>query len=231
MANRFYTNFVLAPGQVILQGPEAHHLATVRRFHIGDQVVLFNGNGYEYPSEIVAIDKKTVAVNVLAEERADRELPMRLVVACALPKGDRADLLVEKLTELGVSELIPLQTERSIVKPHEAKLERFERAVIEASKQCGRNTLMRIESLSPWREFCRRGELGFKKYIADPNSHHPLSPRREDVCIAIGPEGGFTEAEIAEGCDAGWETVALGRRTLRVETAAIAVAALFALGF
>src|SRR5579871_447892 len=141
MANRFYTSFALSPGMVTIQGPEAHHLATVRRLHIGDSVVLFNGDGNEYLAEIASIDRKAIALNVLRVDMVNRELPIELTIACAIPKGERADFLIEKLTEVGATELIPLETERSVVKPRETKIERWSRAVIEASKQCGRNRL------------------------------------------------------------------------------------------
>src|ERR1700722_967460 len=207
MANRFYTSFALAPGMVILQGPEAHHLATVRRFDIGETVILFNGDGNEYPAEIVSVNRKAVVLHVLQVDRINRELPIQLIIACALPKGDRADFLIEKLTELGVTEFIPVQTERSVVKPGEAKLDRLSRAAIEASKQCGRNQLLRIQPLTPWTQLCRRSEIALKRFIADPHARQPVEPcRDESVCIAVGPEGGLTEAEIEEGREAGWET-------------------------
>jgi 16S rRNA (uracil1498-N3)-methyltransferase len=229
MANRFYTSFALSPGPVTIQGPEAHHLATVRRFHVGDAVVLFNGDGNEYAAEIVSIDRKAIALNVLHVDQANRELAIDLVVACAIPKGDRADFLVEKLTELGVTELVPLETERSVVKPREAKIERWSRAVIEASKQCGRNRLMQIPPMIDWPEFCRQPHSGFRKLLADPQASRSALPHpAANVCIAVGPEGGFSDGEIALAREAAWETVSLGPRTLRVETAAIALAALFA---
>jgi 16S rRNA (uracil1498-N3)-methyltransferase len=231
MADRFYTSLALSPGSIVLQGAEAHHLATVRRFRAGDLVTLFNGDGAEYPAEVASIDRKSITLSVLQVVRVSRELPFRLIVACALPKGDRVDFLVEKLTELGVTELIPLKTERSVVKPHDAKLERLGRSVIEASKQCGRNRLMQIQPTSDWAKLCRQPDLADRRFLADPLAQ-PTAARHssESLCIAIGPEGGFTEAEIAMGREAGWETVSLGPRTLRVETAAIALAALLALG-
>src|SRR5207237_7375337 len=112
MSDRFYTSTALAAGEFILSGAEAHHLATVRRFAPGDRVVLFNGDGHDYPADIISVGKRTVALNVLAPVAVDRELPFPLVVGSALPKGDRADFLVEKLTELGVTRFVPLVTAR-----------------------------------------------------------------------------------------------------------------------
>src|ERR1051326_2564968 len=130
MADRFYTSFALAPGPVVLHGPEAHHLATVRRFRAGDAVILFNGDGREYPAEILAVERKSITLNVLRVEAPPRELSFRLEVAAPIPKGDRGDFLIEKLTELGATDFVPLKTERSVVHPRETKLDRLQRAVI-----------------------------------------------------------------------------------------------------
>ena len=226
MSDRFYTPDQLGPGEYALTGAEAHHVSTVRRVKPGDHVTLFNGDGHDYPAEVISAGKKSVVLRVLRFEPADRELPSPLVVASALPKGDRADFLVEKLTELGVTDFVPLRTERSIVHPRDTKLERLQRAVIEASKQCGRNTLMQIHPLSDWAEYCRRPDPGSARLLAHVGGD-PLPEARGDVCVAVGPEGGFTESEVAAGRAAGWAVVSLGPRTLRVETAAVVLAALF----
>src|SRR5262245_4508276 len=159
MADRFFLDQPLAPGPVQLRGPEAHHLATVCRLRPGDRVVLFNGDGREYPAAVRDVSRRDVSLDVLAVESPARELPLALTVAAALPRGDRASFLVEKLTELGVTAFVPLSTARSVVQPREAKLEKLQRQVIEASKQCGRNVLMRVEALTAWADFCARPGL------------------------------------------------------------------------
>src|SRR5215218_8878796 len=121
MSDRFYTPDPLGPGEYVLSGPEAHHLAAVRRFGPGDRVVLFNGDGRDHPAEVVAPDRKRTLLNVLPAVAIDRELPFPLEVAAALPKGDRGDYLIEKLTELGMSRFTPLLTERTVVQPKEAR--------------------------------------------------------------------------------------------------------------
>src|SRR5206468_1292162 len=119
-----------------------------------------------------------------------RELGFTLHIASALPKGDRGDFLIEKLTELGVTDFTPILTERSVVKADAAKAEKLRRAVIEASKQCGRNVLMRVHPPARWAEWCVR-QTG-RRLIA-----HPLGERGitspGDAIVAVGPEGGFTE--------------------------------------
>src|SRR5215467_11499455 len=130
MAERFYVNCPLAVGPVVVHGPEAHHLATVCRVRPGDQVCLFNGDGHEYPAEVVAAGRRDVTLRVLAVDSPHRELPFPLTVAAPLPKGDRAQFLLEKLTELGVTAFVPLRTQRSVVHPGEAKRDKLERYVI-----------------------------------------------------------------------------------------------------
>src|SRR3954464_9869573 len=108
MSERFYTNCELAPGPVELDGPEAHHLAAVCRLRPGDLVCLFNGDGSEYPANVVEVAKKHVGLFVLECKSIDRELGRCLEIAVPLPKGDRTQFLVEKLTELGVTAFAPL---------------------------------------------------------------------------------------------------------------------------
>jgi 16S rRNA (uracil1498-N3)-methyltransferase len=228
MADRFYTNSALSPGPVVLQGPEAHHLATVRRFRPGDIVVLFNGDGNEYAAEILNAGRKNVSLQVLRVEQPRRELDFRLEVAAPLPKGDRGDFLIEKLTELGVTDFVPLQTDRSVVHPRDTKLERLQRTVIEASKQCGRNVLMQIHQLVVWNDYCRRDSQAESRLLAHPAAGASIIDRMGNVCVAVGPEGGFTDDEVGIARSAGWRLVSLGPRVLRVETAALALATLLA---
>ncbi|MBI3409494.1 MAG: 16S rRNA (uracil(1498)-N(3))-methyltransferase [Planctomycetes bacterium] len=226
MSERFYINCPLAPGPLQLAGPEAHHLATVCRLGAGAEIRLFNGDGQEYPARIATKERRAVILEVLGEEPVNRELPFHLEIAASLPKGDRVQFLVEKLTELGVTTFVPLLCERAVVIPGEGKLERLARHVIEASKQCGRNVLMQVSAPVDWASYCRGGEEGEMRLLAHPGSHEVSQQQihANRIRCSIGPEGGFTanEKEIALGF--GWQPVALGPRTLRVETAAIAMA-------
>src|SRR5262249_32386021 len=113
MAERFYVNSSVALGPMHLEGPEAHHLATVCRIRAGNQVYLFNGDGSQYLGEIMEVSRRHVTLDVLKIETPNRELTFRLEVAAPLPKGDRADFMVEKLTEIGVMRFVPLRTARS----------------------------------------------------------------------------------------------------------------------
>jgi 16S rRNA (uracil1498-N3)-methyltransferase len=264
MSERFYINWPLLPGPILLEGPEAHHLATVCRLRPGDAVCLFNGDGHEYPARIVRVvarrswarsetkPKRRVAggshaprslracddlqVELQVDQRLTpgRELPFRLVMAAPLPKGDRAQFLVEKLTEFGVTAFVPLATKRSVVHPRDAKLDKLKRYVIEASKQCRRNVLMEVRDLVNWDVLCREAQPPQRRFLAHPGGTAlgNLNVGAElvrDVAWAIGPEGGLTDLEVQLAAAAGWRTVDFGPRVLRVETAALTAAAWSAL--
>jgi 16S rRNA (uracil1498-N3)-methyltransferase len=221
MADRFYINSRLAPGVVELEGAEAHHLATVCRLRPGDPVCLFNGDGHEYPALVRMVARRAVVVEVTGATTPKRELPFPVEVATPLPKGDRAQFLIEKLTELGVTAFVPLQTARSVVHPGEAKLDRLQRTVVEASKQSGRNVLLRVGPLTSWSEYARKERAGLRRLLAHVGAGALSKASGSAVVLAVGPEGGFTDKEIAEARTAGWEVVGLGPRILRVETAAL----------
>ena len=225
MAERFFTSDLLSLGEFVLTGAEAHHLTTVRRFGPGDKITLFNGDGNEYVAEIVGIAKRAVTLNILSAQSANRELGFPLVVAAALPKGDRADFLLEKLTELGVTRFVPLITARSVVLPKESTAEKFRRAVIEASKQCGRNRLMVVDAPQKWEAYIARVDLPSMKLVLHTAPGLPeLSGTA--AAVAVGPEGGFSSEEVEAAVAAGWTAVGLGPRVLRIETAAIKAAAI-----
>lgn len=233
MSERFYVNWPLQPGPVQVEGAEARHLAVVCRLRPGDAVCLFNGDGREYPATVIAVARRSIALEVERVESPNRELSVFVEIAVPLPKGDRAQFLVEKLTELGVTRMVPLRTVRSVVHPGETKQEKLRRWVIEASKQCGRNVLMEIAPLSDWKSYCAQADLPPARWLAHPTEaaatpgqlaqQQPAADKRR-LALAVGPEGGFTDEEIASAVSAGWQLVNLGSRILRVETAAIALA-------
>jgi 16S rRNA (uracil1498-N3)-methyltransferase len=225
MSERYFVDQPLAIGPVGLGGPEAHHLAIVCRLRSGDRVYLFNGDGHQYRATVVEAGKRGVRLDIDAVEEPPRELGFRLEIAAPLPKGDRGQFLIEKLTELGVTEFVPLRTARSVVHPKD--IEKLRRHVIEASKQCGRNVLMRVSPVTQWHEYASRRELPGLKLLAHPGGEAIAGDDRTDVACAVGPEGGFTEEEVALAQGLGWRIVSLGPRTLRVETAALVLAARF----
>ncbi|MDO4550614.1 MAG: RsmE family RNA methyltransferase [Planctomycetia bacterium] len=222
-------------GEVILEGEEAHHLIRVMRIKPGERLVLFDGTGAEYDVEVMSVRKKDLSVKILARRFQNRELAVPLTLAVALPKGERQRWLIEKITELGVSVLVPLQAERSVVRVGDTSLERLQRMVIEASKQCGRNTLMEISSPMTTREiFCENFHPEWIRMIAHPGGASAETVfswayrQNTPLLMALGPEGGFTDQEISEAEKMNWRQISLGPTILRTETAAVKMAAIHA---
>jgi 16S rRNA (uracil1498-N3)-methyltransferase len=227
MSDRFFVNEPVASDRAMLAGVEARHLTAVMRASVGDEITLFDGAGLEYVARIAAIHKGTVELTIVQRREISRELTFSLTLAVALPKGDRQKWLVEKATELGVTSITPLITERGVAQPTDSALDRLRRAVIEASKQCGRNRLLEIASPVPASEFFAAASPSALRLLADPAGESltaDMNPPPDAVIAAIGPEGGFTPTELATAKTSGWKAISLGTRILRVETAAIALA-------
>ena len=234
MSERFFSPHPITAGCMMLDGPEAHHLIHVMRASVGDEVTLFDDSGCEFRATVETLRRADAELRIVERREVDRELPFPLTVGVSLPKGDRQKWLVEKLTELGVTTLVPLITDRSVAQPAAGAVDRLRRPVIEAAKQCGRNRLMKIATAQQWSEWISnsKSEIESHRLIAHPTGA-PLSEigpsQKQPAFLAIGPEGGLTDTEVAAATAAGWQLVALGPRILRVETAAVALAARFAL--
>lgn len=225
MSERFYFAGPLALGPVTLDGPEAHHLAAVCRARAGDVVSLFNGDGREYVAEVSAIERQRIGLLVTAITDPVRELPFALEIAAPLPKGDRGEWLIEKLTELGATAFTPLRTRRSVVHPGAGKQDKLRRVVIEASKQSGRTALLDVRAPLDWADFLA-ATVGAELCLAHPQAEGPVARLTgERRVVAVGPEGGFTDEEVTAAVAVSWRVVGLGPRVLRVETAAIVLAA------
>ena len=229
MPPRFFAPGVITPGEFVLTGPEAHHLANVRRCVVGDHITLFNGDGREFPADVIAVSKKQVLLHVTGVESPARELPFSLEIAAAMPKGDRGDFLIEKLVELGVTRFTPLETQRSVAVPKANRIENLRQAVIEASKQCGRNVLMQVSDVMTWKAFLARTDLPSRKFMLTTQATQSFAGDPGDMVLAIGPEGDWDAKEIEAATQSGWSEMSLGPRILRVETAAIAASALVSL--
>ena len=226
MPDRYYSAEPIESPTITLAGNEAHHLLHVMRAQPGLELTVFDGRGGEYAAQVTACKRATVELEVGERNEIERELPFELTLAVGLPKGDRQRWLIEKCTELGVTRVIPLQLARSASKVE--KKDKLTRYVIEASKQCGRNRLMEIAEPTTREKLLEETTAG-KRVLAHPGGT-PISQAEvagaanEPVCIAIGPEGGFTDEEVAQASEAGWQVVGLGERILRIETAALATA-------
>jgi len=221
----------------VLDAEQSHHAAHVMRQNVGDHFGVFDGHGHEAKARITEIGKDAVKFTVLAKAASPR--PAHPVwLAQALTKAKSMDLIIEKATELGVSELAPLQSDRSVAQVDEekadAKVEKWKKLVIEAAKQCGQNWLPVVRPPQAPKEFVNELPKGAVKLIASLQAEaRPLKTvLREQlpaikpgtpIVVMIGPEGDFTPAEIGAARAAGFLPVSLGKIILRAETAAFFV--------
>jgi 16S rRNA (uracil1498-N3)-methyltransferase len=227
MSERFFLAEPPTAGRGRLVGDEARHLVRVMRCHVGDEVVAFDGRGTSWRARVASIgrDEAVLDLGAAVVEAATRDAPLTLAVA--LPKGDRQKWLVEKLTELGVPRLVPLVTTRGVAEATPAAVERLGRSVIEACKQCGRDTLMAIAEPRTVAEVVADHGADGRLVVADRDGLPLAATAVEDrpIVALVGPEGGFTAEELAAVEAAGGRRVSLGPHVLRIETAAIALAA------
>jgi 16S rRNA (uracil1498-N3)-methyltransferase len=221
----------LAPGEVQLAPAEAHHARDVLRLAEGTSVELFDDAGQAAAGIVTSVGPQGMTVRVETVTRGEDGL--NLTIAAAVPKGDRADWMVEKLGELGVQNFIPLATARSVVLPAgKNKTQRWARLAIESAKQSRRVGVMRIAELTPLDQAIRSTAAGW--YLSTRADALPISRQLKQpiptpaLTLFIGPEGGWTNEEITAFDAARFTDVGLTRTILRVETAAIAAAAMIA---
>jgi 16S rRNA (uracil1498-N3)-methyltransferase len=239
MNRRCYSEMPITGRTASLGGSEAHHLLHVLRATPGMRVTLFDGSGREFEAEVAHCGRSTVDLTILAEQEVDRELPFPLTLGVAMPKGDRQRWIVEKATELGVTRLVPLITQYSGATNEKSVDGKLSRYVVEASKQCGRNTLMQITEPMRWERWLQLPEEqdqspsnARRRWLAHPSGRVANADELAAVLpafLAVGPEGGLSDAEVEAAQKAGWEIIGLGPRILRIETAAIALVALLTL--
>jgi 16S rRNA (uracil1498-N3)-methyltransferase len=224
----------LNPGERLVIGKRAHHLTRVLRLAVGDPVVLFDGRGREFPAEILEVGRQRIRFKVSSGKRIDRESPLDLMLALGLSRPSIMDLIVQKVTELGVNEIVPVKTERaqgwSAGMKDLARIKRWGRIAQEAARQSGRNLVPRIWPLTDYPQLLKQTENKEIKLFCweeekRENLRQALEGKGKDhqACVLVGPEGGFSEKEAKEAASAGFQSVSLGGRVLRTETAAIVV--------
>ncbi|MBS0201766.1 MAG: 16S rRNA (uracil(1498)-N(3))-methyltransferase [Planctomycetes bacterium] len=233
MPRRFYCPSLLESGSVVLEGPEAHHLIHVLRAETGEIAEVFDGRGLVASARVTSVRKRDVELKILSARRDDTSR-RQIILGTAVPKGDRFEWLVEKATELGVTRLVPLVTARSVVDPRDSKLEKLRQAVITACKQSGRNHLMEVSAVTAWSDFVQADLSQHSSFVAHPGPDaEQVSPGLlkglPSVVFAVGPEGGFADNEVAMALAVGARSIRLGPLILRIETAALALAAFAAL--
>jgi len=234
MPHRFFIPGSFEPDLLLLEGSEAHHLLHVLRMQVGDSVLVFNGTGVEAEAVITKTARKTVEIKITERREAQANTQVPVILATAVPKGDRFRWLVEKAAELGVTRLVPLITERSSVDPGENRLKKLQQTIISAAKQSGQTRLMELAPLQTWEDFLEQTcRPDCRLLIADPEGSalDSLNQIAADVAMSpvvlmIGPEGGFSSEELNSALEKGAKPVKLSEGILRIETAAIIFAGL-----
>ncbi|MCW5211545.1 16S rRNA (uracil(1498)-N(3))-methyltransferase [Desulfobulbus sp. TB] len=221
-----------AKGQILIIGPEAHHIRSVLRMQVGDSAELYDGKGTVVSAQISRISAKEAAFQVLSRQnQAESGVPLTLIQAVL--KGKKMDLLIQKATELGVHTFQPVITqycEKSGQARQQVKqLERWQRIMLEACKQCRRPIPMQIFPPTPLQELSFP-EKAYKIMPWENEAGTSFSALRlnngQPVLVLIGPEGGFHSSEVAYAEEVGFRTISLGPRILRAETAALAAVVL-----
>lgn len=227
----FYSEQLVDPGaSLTLAGYEARHAAASRRLQAGDNLWLFNGRGDIARATLLRVAERGRRLELRIEERRREAAPPQIHLACALPKGERQTILLDMATQLGMTRFTPLECARSIVKPGANSRTRWEKICLEACKQSRRLHLPVVEAPRKLEELAHDAKQNI--WIAHPQASSfsaAWHPFKGEATILVGPEGGFTEAEVETALSWGATAVSLGAGILRIETAAVALLAAIAL--
>ena len=224
-----------AGGACTVRGEAANHLARVLRLEVGDTLEVFDGEGGEYSGRIEAMRKGEVQVALGPRCEGCTESPLQLTLAQGISRGERMDWVVQKAVELGVTRIVPVLTERSVVRldaeQARSKQRHWHGVAVAACEQSGRSRLPHIDLPQPLSMFFAAlpAGAGALRVLANPQAQTGLAalpPSAADVLVLIGPEGGLAAAESHAALEHGFLSVRLGPRVLRTETAAVAVLAL-----
>lgn len=222
----------LAAGRgCLVSGAAANHISRVLRLREGDELTLFDGHGGEYGARIASFRKDAVQVEVQEHRALERESALHLTLVQGVSRGERMDIVMQKATELGVSRIVPVLTERTVVKlderQGERKVQHWRGIVISACEQCGRNRVPEVASPLGFHETLRTLDADATRVLLSPAGTLRASDlaRPSKVTLLIGPEGGLSDNEQLAAVAAGFQQVQLGPRILRTETAALAALA------
>lgn len=225
---RYFANGIDENDNFILEDSDIHHIKNVMRYDIGTHIEVVYDNKVHLCT-IESIDKLLLKIDEIQEE--DRDIPVQLTIAIGLVTEQKFDLIIQKLTELGVNKIIPVKMERSIVKLEEEKIDkkliRWNKICKEASEQSHRVTIPEVTKPMSLKELIEynKSELKLICSLNDNPNHlsYYLKENIKDILFVIGPEGGITKEEELLLINNGFKTTTLGKRVLRVETAAMYV--------
>jgi 16S rRNA (uracil1498-N3)-methyltransferase len=229
---RFYIpNPHIQDGLLKIEGDEVKHIRKVLRLKAGDEILVFDGSGKEFEGTIVEEGRSSVMVKVQGIFSSKGDSSLEVTLAQSLLKGEKMDYLIQKATELGVKEIIPFFSSRSVPLLEKSRRpnrhHRWEKIAAEASKQCGRGVVPKIESLQDYSGMLRAASTDHLRLILWERGGIKLkevlerSGEKTNIFFVIGPEGGFSPDEVDKAKRAGFVAVTLGKRILRAETASL----------
>ena len=214
-------------GQAIISGSDYRHIVKVLRLKVGHEIILFDESGTEHSATITEIAKNEVKLAIAESRKVETESSLNIVLLQVVPKGNKMDFIIEKATELGVKTIVPVIADRSQIRKT-GKIERWRKVAKESSKQCGRTAQPDIYTLKNFREVIKLYNHSALRMILDNQCKDdikyvitsvPQSPT--NITLLVGPEGGFSNAEIRLAKENGFIPTGLGPRTFRTETASI----------
>ena len=223
---RFFADQPITDSHIYLSQPESHHIRNVLRMRCGEEIIVCDHAGAEYKGVLEGLDDKC-CVRIISLLNNVAEPDLKLTLCQCMPKGDKTEWIIQKCTELGVSRIIPVLSARCVSRPEGRdavkKRERWQKIAEQASKQCGRSVVPALENITPLRALPHSGRrfLAYELENSVSLANIDLSNERE-LFLLIGPEGGFESAEAEFLREQGWESIGLGPRILRAETAAVA---------
>ncbi len=245
MPHFFVSSKDIKGNEVLITGNEAKHIITVLRKREGDKIDIFDGYGNEFRVRILEVDRAAglprVKAEIITQKRKEAEPKLKISLFQSIPKGNRLDFIIQKSTEIGISEIVPITTERTIVRLDCKRIKqralRWQKIAREAAKQSRRSTIPKVSPVLDFsqalKEFsARKTQMGIIAWEMEEKSHLREVLRSSvgggisklPLAIFIGPEGGFTPEEVEEARRAGVVPVSLGSRILRTETAGLVVA-------
>ena len=229
---RFYCREALSPGaHVELPEPVARHAVRVLRLPPGAPMVLFDGRGGEYPAHIERIERDRVYAELAEWRDIERESQLNITLVQALQAGDKMDFTIQKAVELGVRDIVPVESRRSVLRlageRAGKRVAHWQGVVASACEQCGRNQVPLVAPLEKLENWLARPSNGCLRLMLAPDADQTLAsiPPAEAIQLLIGAEGGLDPQEVIAATQAGFQAVRMGQRILRTETAGLAALA------
>lgn len=223
----YHPSLIESQQQVLLSEDAVGHIARVLRMSVGQDITLFDGSGMEFNARLIDINKKSISAHILQAKTHSIESPLDLHLGQVISRGDKMDFTIQKSVELGVNTITPLLSERCGVKLDQARFEKkrqqWEKIIIGACEQCGRNTVPQIRPVMSLKEWCAEttDALKLNLHPRAKYSINTLPQPVEKVRLLVGPEGGLSDNEIEMTRQYQFEETLLGPRVLRTETAAL----------